>query len=343
MKNFKVGFLITARLKSTRLKRKVLRKIKDKTVLTHMIDRLKESKEISKIIICTSKSKQDSELRSEAIKNNVDIFFGHSEDVVKRLYDAAIKFKLDYILNITADCPFVDPNYADKIVEEYRKNNFDLIRQFDLPHGVFCYGIKVNSLKKIIDIKRTDKTEVWGNYFTNTGMFRIKDLSIKNKKHIRPELRMTLDYVEDLNFLKVIFDALYIKNEVFNLDQIINFLDRNPSIIRINKHRASSFMNNYLVQSRIKLKKSNNVSSALIIGCGSIGQRHIRNLRLLGIKKIIALRTNKGHFKKLPKYLKVIEFTSWKKALSQMPDIAIVSNPSSLHINAINKAIYNNY
>jgi len=337
MKNLNVGFLITGRLKSTRLKRKILLKIKGKTILSHMIDRIKQSKKVSKIIICTSKNKQDRELKNEAIKNKIDIFFGHEEDVIKRLYDAAIENNLDYILNITADCPFVDPSYADKIVEEYKKNDFDLIRQFDLPHGVFCYGIKITALKKIIEIKSSNRTEVWGNYFTNTGLFKIKDLPVKNKFHIRPDLRMTLDYIEDYNFIKLIFNALYIKNKIFSLDQIIEFLDKNPEVININKSKASSFMANYLSQNQISLKKSNTVSCALVVGCGSIGQRHIKNLQALGIKNIIALRTKKGHFKKLPKNLNVVEHSSWKKVLSLKPDIAIISNPSSLHIDAINK------
>ena len=81
-----------------------------------MIDRLKLAKNVDEIIICTSTSKQDRPLGDLAKKNNVKCFFGDPDDVLESLLGAADKFELDYILNITADCPFVDPFYAYKIV-----------------------------------------------------------------------------------------------------------------------------------------------------------------------------------------------------------------------------------
>ena len=150
-------------------------------------------------------------LEELAKENNVKCFFGDPEDVLTRLLGAADEFGLDYILNITADCPFVDPFYADKIVEEYLETDADLIRQFDLPHGVFSYGIKVVALRKVVELKDSSDTEVWGRYFTDTGMFNVVDLDVNDKHHNRPGLRMTLDYQEDFEFFKAVFDALYVE------------------------------------------------------------------------------------------------------------------------------------
>ena len=82
------------------------------------------------------------------------------------------------------------------------------------------------------------------------------------------------------------------------------------------------------------LKKVNDVKTALIIGSGSIGQRHIRNLNKTGISDIITLRSKKGHHKKLPEDLQVIEVDSWDDAIEKKPDIAVISNPTSLHLEA---------
>ncbi len=103
------------------------------------------------------------------------------------------------------------------MVESFVETDSDLIRQFDLPHGVFSYGIKVDALRKVVSIKDSSDTEVWGRYFTDTGVFKVLDLEVKNKNHIRPGLRMTLDYPEDLEFFNAIFDALYKTNKVFSL------------------------------------------------------------------------------------------------------------------------------
>ena len=72
----KVGYLIIGRLKSTRLPKKLLIEIKGKPIISHLIDRLKLSKKISEIIICTSTSKQDKPLAKIAIENNVNYFLG---------------------------------------------------------------------------------------------------------------------------------------------------------------------------------------------------------------------------------------------------------------------------
>ncbi len=87
------------------------------------------------------------------------------------------------------------------------------------------------------------------------------------------------------------------------------------------------------------LKKINNVNNVAIIGCGSIGQRHIQNLKKIGIKKISAFRTNKGYFKKISKKLNVNESSDWKQFLKTSNDIAIISNPSSLHLPTVKKIL----
>lgn len=334
----RVGYLITGRLKSTRLPKKLLLEIKGKPIISHMIDRLKQSKAIDEIVICTSDNEQDKPLLDIAQKNNIKVFAGDADDVLKRLLDAAKNFNLDYILNITADCPFVDPYYADKIVKAYTETSADLIRQFDLPHGVFSYGIKVEALEKVVEIKDSSDTEVWGRYFVDTGIFNVVDLDVDNKKHIRPGLRMTLDYPEDFEFFRTIFDELYKENQIFSLDEILDLLDRKPEIIDINKHCSNQFKKRFISQSVPKLKKISQVKTALILGAGSIGQRHIRNLSRIGIEDIVALRSRKGHYKELPKELGVVEVDNWKDAFGKKPDIAIISNPSSMHVETALKA-----
>lgn len=333
----KVGFLIIGRLKSTRLPKKLLLDIQGKSVIEHMIDRLKLSRSVDSIILCSSTNPQDRPLKDIANNNNIEYFFGDPDDVLLRMFDAARQFNLDYILTITADCPFADPIYADKIVDKYLDTGADLIRQFDLPHGAFSYGVSVNALEKVMEIKDSSDTEVWSRYFTDTGLFNVLDLDVEDKHHRRPGLRMTLDYPEDFDFFKKIFDSLYEKGKVFSLTDILTLLDNNPDIVKINEHCGEKFKKRFLSQSEPKLKRKMKVESALIIGAGSIGQRHIRNLKKIGIDKIIALRSKKGHHKTLPENLGVIEVDNLHDAIKSRPDIAIIANPTSLHLDSVRK------
>jgi spore coat polysaccharide biosynthesis protein SpsF (cytidylyltransferase family)/predicted dehydrogenase len=335
----KVGYLVTGRLKSTRLPKKLLIEVRGKPVISHMLDRLKLATRIDQIVICTSDLEQDRPLGDIARENGVDCYFGDPDDVLVRLLGAADKYKFDYILNITADCPLVDPDYADSIVEHFEKTDADLIRQFDLPHGAFSYGIKLKALRKVVEIKKSCDTEVWGRYFTDTGLFKVLDLDVVNPFHRRPGLRLTIDYPEDLKVFEMIVEALYKEGEVFSLDQILSFIDANPEVVNLNRHCSAKFKKRFSLQSEIELIKVRKVSKAIIVGSGSIGQRHIRNLKSLGVESIIALRSKKGHHKNLPSELKITEVKEWSEAAKFKPDIAIISNPTSLHLDAIRKVI----
>jgi predicted dehydrogenase len=69
----------------------------------------------------------------------------------------------------------------------------------------------------------------------------------------------------------------------------------------------------------------------LICGLGSIGRRHLRNLRQLGEQEIILYRTR---LSTLPDedLAGFTVFTDLDEALKQKPDGVIISNPSALHI-----------
>lgn len=71
----------------------------------------------------------------------------------------------------------------------------------------------------------------------------------------------------------------------------------------------------------------------LVIGCGSIGQRHIRALLAIGGCNIAAYRTRKGHNRELPADIlnRVVEFDEVESALSWKPTHLLISNPTSLH------------
>jgi spore coat polysaccharide biosynthesis protein SpsF len=335
----KVGFLITARLKSTRLPMKLLAEVEGRPIFSHMIDRLKLTRTCDQVIVCTSTNPQDDPLERIAADEGIACFRGDEADVVKRNYDAATAFELDYILSITGDCPFCDPVYADRIVREFQETQADFIRALDLPHGAYSYGINPSALRKVLDIKDQEDTETWGGYFTDTDLFKVHDLEITNPRHRQPELRMTLDYAEDLEFFRVVFTHLYKPGSVFSLDEILDFLEEHPEVVAINSYREADYLKRWTRQSAIKLKPRYDVKRAVVIGAGSMGRRHIRNLRKLGISEVAALRSGEGTRKSLDPGLGVLEIDSWSQFSEFKPDITIISNPSSLHLNTIRNCL----
>lgn len=250
-----IGFLIIARLKSKRLPNKLMKKIYGKTVIEHMIDRIKNNNSLNKIILCTSNLMSDDTLEKISKKKKINIFRGDPNDVIKRMRDATKKFKLDYVLSITADCPLVELSYVKKFISIFKKTKADLIRSFDLPHGAFFFGISPNSLNKICRIKNTKYTSNWEMYFTDTKIFKVYDVKIP-KKQKNKFLRLTLDYPEDFKLIKTIFQRLYKKNKNFKLKDIIELTRKDPNILNLNKHRAADYIRNYKRETKLVLNSN---------------------------------------------------------------------------------------
>ena len=248
----KIGFLITARLKSTRLPKKLILKLNGREVIRHMIDRLKLSSVLNSIIICTSNNPQDEPLIKIAIDEGINYFLGDEDDVILRLYNASKEFGLDYALNITADCPLVSIEYIEKIVAKYKETNADLIRCLDLPHGFYSYGLKIDALKKVCEVKKSRNTEVWGRYFTDTGLFNVVDLEIP-KKYIRKDYKVTLDYPEDFKFFQELFNHFGVDTYKASMSEIIKYLDENPQIVAINKHCKEMYQKRWERQNKLEV------------------------------------------------------------------------------------------
>jgi len=229
------AFLITARLKSTRLAKKVILEVMDKPLITHMIDRIKFAKKINKIIICTSTNVQDDILEKIAIEENINYFRGSENDVLQRLLDASIKFNLKYFANITADVPMIDPHSIDYAINEYNRIKADLILSPDFSLSG-CNVIKVSSLKKICNEKQKKDTELWLKFFQTNTKYKIHVLDTKYVI-TNQFIKTSLDYYEDYIFIKKIFEELYNPDKPFNARDINKLINNKPEIAKINSRQ----------------------------------------------------------------------------------------------------------
>ena len=158
----KIGFLITARLKSTRLPLKIIKDLNGRTVIERIIDRAKQIQNISEIVICTSNNLQDKPLSDIAQKNNIRCFMGHPDDVMTRLKDAGKYYGFDCFVGITAENPLFSIQHANLIVNSFNQTQCDLVKIVGLPVGIATYGVKIKALEVICKIKDVVDTEIWG-------------------------------------------------------------------------------------------------------------------------------------------------------------------------------------
>jgi spore coat polysaccharide biosynthesis protein SpsF len=240
MSDNRTGVFLSVRDKATRLPGKVMRPVHGRPILAHLIDRLKLNIEADIVVMTTSINPGDDGLVDVAAENGIECFRGSEDDKLIRYLDAADKYDLDFAVIVDGDDIFCDSMFIDQVITAWRKSDDDFIICGDLPCGITPYGVKIVSLRKVIDLKAEDDTEVWGGYFTDTGLFECATLDVA-PHHRHPDWRMTLDYEEDLSFFKAVFDELYQTGEVFRYDDIVALLTQKPEIVAINLERQKQF------------------------------------------------------------------------------------------------------
>lgn len=230
----KTAILITARLKSTRLPKKVLKPIAGRPMFGHLVDRLKLARRAEQIVLITSPLAQDDPLAEFAEKEGIGCYRGDPEDVLLRMTRAAELFGVETVVSCTGDNPFVDPEYIDRLVEYHLERGHDFTNTEGLPWGCFAYALSHSALVRACEIKAERDTEVWGGYFTQTGLFNWGTLSVTDPGVRWPELRLTVDTSEDFELVARIFRELYRPGEVFPLHAIVSLCRSRPDLVAIN-------------------------------------------------------------------------------------------------------------
>lgn len=234
-----ISAIIEARSTSNRLKRKHLLKIKNKTILEHLVIRLKKIKKLDSIILATTTNKTDDDLVKEAKKLKIKIFRGSENNVTKRVLDCAKKFKVKVILETMGDCPIIDFNLLEQLINSFLVNDgFDYANngQFGLPNGMGCQIFTTKALAKSYkNIKRNDEYDhVSLNIRRNKKIFKHLFL-YASKENYWPELGVTLDEYKDFIFLKKIITIFENKkNRFFRCSEMIQFLKKNKNLLKIN-------------------------------------------------------------------------------------------------------------
>ena len=237
----KLGIIIEVRTGSKRFPYKCLKKINNKTILEILINRIKHLKKI-KIVIATTKLPQDDVIEKIAKKNKINIYRGSANDLVERVSNAAILYKIDHIIQLTADNPLIDLNILKQMIYIYSKKNYDfvsnsIVRSFPIGTDIRIFTLK--SLLKISKIQKKKREHTCYYYLKNIKKFKTYNYKAI-KKFNRPDIRLTIDFKEDLKLIREILKKNKDKN--INLENVINILDQNPRLKKINSKYSKNII-----------------------------------------------------------------------------------------------------
>ena len=228
--------LIVVRSASKRLKGKAFKKICGFMTIEHLILRVKKAKKINKIILCTSKMREDKIFESIAKKHKIDIFFGDNLNVLKRMNSAIMNKKCDLVLRITGDDILIDPYYLDKNIEFHLKNNLEYSNNKKLPSGMEVEIFNKDLLFEIEKISIDTKNTEYLTFYVEDNIQQIQHATLNTGKDYR-NIRMTLDNENDFKIIQTFLKLMKKKNKLFNysLNEVVKFYKKNNFLFKKNK------------------------------------------------------------------------------------------------------------
>ena len=231
---------IEARMTSTRLPGKVMLQVLGKPMLHYLVERLKKVPSIDEIILATTVNSDDDILVEFAKEENIKYFRGSEEDVMLRVVEAADSVGADIVVEITGDCPIIDPQIVEQTILMYMANNVDYVSNGHIrsyPDGMDTQVFALNILKKSLSMtdELLDHEHVTLHIRDNPKLFT-KINFIAPPELNWPELGLTLDERHDYNLLKIIIEHFSQKSILFSCLDVVRFLRNRPDLVAINNN-----------------------------------------------------------------------------------------------------------
>ena len=237
----KVVAIIQARMGSTRLPGKVLKKINGKPMLQYTIESLRNCELLDQIIVATSNLRKDDAIEEFTEEVGVDLFRGSEQNVLSRYYYAAKENNADVVVRITGDCPLIDYQITDQVIQLYLDNKEEvdfasnnLERTF--PRGVDVsvfsfFALKTAYRNATLNAEKEHVTP----YITETHKEEFKLINHEaQEEYRRPDIRITVDEKDDFKLVKKIINK--IESKPITLDDVIELLTQNQELLKINSH-----------------------------------------------------------------------------------------------------------
>lgn len=246
--------IVQARTTSSRLSGKVLMKILNKTALELMMERVMRSRLAGVVVVATTRDSEDDLIENLSLQKKYFCFRGDKTDLLDRHFQAAKKFNAEVVLKIPSDCPLIDPQIIDRVIRYFldHKNEFDYVSNLHpatYPDGNDVEVMTMEALEKAWFMAKKDfeREHTTPFLWENPQKFKIGNVEWESGLDYSMTHRFTLDYREDYDFIKKIYEELYPLNPKFTLDDILNFLRVRPDVFAINqKYAGVNWYRNHL-------------------------------------------------------------------------------------------------
>lgn len=238
MRRGPIWAVVAARMTSSRLPGKVLLPLAGRPALAHLIARLRRSRYLDGVVIATAAHAANDPIRACAAAAHVPVFSGSEDDVLDRTLQAAQSVGAEVIVQVTGDCPLIDPAVVDRAIDAYLQHRPDYACNRlpeTYPNGLDTEVFATALLAEVATVTDDppDREHVSLYLYEHPERYTLLNVPAPPGHHW-PGLRLTLDTWEDYQVIRAIFDALFPANPDFGLTEILDWLRAHPQWVLVN-------------------------------------------------------------------------------------------------------------
>jgi len=222
---------------ATRLPGKVMLPLVGAPMIERLIERVRRGKCIDDVVVATTIAPADKVIVDHCGRIGCRVHRGSIEDITQRLLDAAQG--ADIIVQITGDCPLIDPGHIDRTVRllvdqgaDYAANN---LKGCTFPIGFDVRAFTMDALRRAAAMSDDPIDRVHGSYFIcrNPALFRLAGWEAP-RELVWPELRLTVDEPADYELVRRVFETLYPQRPDFDAPDVVRLMRQRPDWAQIN-------------------------------------------------------------------------------------------------------------
>ena len=244
----KIVTVIQARTSSGRLPYKVLLPLCGEPLLVRMVERVKRAKLAGTIVVATSTLPEDHIIEEICINRGFNCYRGNLNDLLDRHYQVALEYEADFLVKIPSDCPLIDPDVIDQVISYFLQNypTFDFVSNLHpatYPDGNDVEIFTFKALKTAWENadRNFEREHTTPYIWEHPSKFKIGNYAWPTGLDYSTTYRWTIDYDEDYMLLCEVYNSLFPENPAFGLEDIMNFLNKHPEIVGINKCYAGHY------------------------------------------------------------------------------------------------------
>ena len=234
----KVVAIIQARTGSTRLPGKVLEDLAGEPMLMRVVNRVRRASKLGEVVVATTTNADDDHIVELCQERGWPVFRGSEEDVLDRYYQAAVAHNAEAIVRITSDCPLIEPEIVDRVVNEFLSHYPEVEYVSNNLQRTFPLGldVEVMSFDALEKAWQEDCNPVLREHVTpylRRHPEKFRTLNVANDIDYS-YMRWTVDTIEDLTFIRKIYN--HFQSDTFTWREVLRLLEMHPEWLEINRH-----------------------------------------------------------------------------------------------------------